>query len=269
MFRLEIGSTAILALAVVGGAAFALQDGAAPRPAGASPAASDGPTSSASQRDSRDRLFEQLDGDADGTITLDEIPEPLRERMRPLFERLGKDAIVRKDLDAAGAQARPAKRAARGPAIFQVLDEDGDGRISREELSRAGEKFNELDEDGSGEITLDEVFSLPGGFVLPEPREAEPENSRPDAARDERGPRARPAESPALEPRAGNGALVDRLFRRYDEDRDGRLSREEAPAKLRQHFESFDASQDDWIDRDEFEGVVTRVTGERSVGRRE
>ena len=223
------------------------------------------------------RVFEQLDRDSSGTITLDEVPESLRDRLRPLFERLGTDTITREDLARLNTSRREVTRsvpAVRGPAIFSVLDENGDGRISRQELSRAAEKFDELDADGNGAITAEELFAMPGGDVGPRdagPRDAAPRTSQPRprtspegaaAAADEaagngaNGAAGEPAQPPAA---SVNRDLGARLFQRYDQDGDGRLSRDEAPAALRENFERFDADGDGQVTREEFSAVVAAV----------
>ena len=223
------------------------------------------------------RVFGQLDRDSSGTITLDEVPESLRDRLRPLFERLGTDTITRADLARLNTSRREVPRSVpvvRGPAIFRVLDENGDGRISRQELSRAAERFDALDEDGNDAITLDELFAQPGGDVGS--RAAGPGNAVPRASQPR--PRTSPEEdTAAADTAAGNDAsgtsikpaqtpagsmdrnLGARLFQRYDQDGDGRLSREEAPAALRQHFERFDADGDGQVSREEFAAVVAAV----------
>ncbi|HUG94426.1 MAG TPA: EF-hand domain-containing protein [Planctomycetaceae bacterium] len=216
----------------------------------------------------RARLFEQLDRDGDGRLTLDELPDAYRERVRPLFERLGTDAITPADFDRLNEP--PGQRAARppgfrGPAIFRALDEDGDGRISREELSRAGEWFDELDLDGNGVLTPDELFALPGGAIEPARPTPEPGTGIPATT-----PTTVPAPTRAASggPLPPDGDLADRLFQRYDRDRDGRLSSEEAPAALRRHFERFDADGDGQIDAAEFRDVATRIESSRAHGQR-
>lgn len=222
------------------------------------------------------RVFDQLDRDSSGTITLDEIPESLRDRVRPLFERLGTDTITRADLARLNTSRREVTRSlpsVRGPAIFRVLDENGDGRISRQELSRAADRFDELDEDGNGAITIDELFALPGGDVgsrenashaaartsQPRPRTSpEGDAAAADGAAGDgaTGTAAKPAQTPAG---SGDRDLGARLFQRYDRDRDGRLSRDEAPATLRRNFERFDADGDGQVTREEFAAVVAAV----------
>ena len=43
-------------------------------------------------------LFERFDRNKDQKLTLDEVPEQVRNRLKPLFERLGKEEITLADI---------------------------------------------------------------------------------------------------------------------------------------------------------------------------
>lgn len=138
-------------------------------------------------------LFRRFDANADGKITLDELPEPMRERMQPAFERLGKEELTREEftgiLSRFGQQDRLDRENARRegdrprngerpmerpegfrrpdspprPGVFRLLDADGDGRISREELDDAAERLKELDRNGDGYLEPREMFGFQAG----------------------------------------------------------------------------------------------------------
>lgn len=151
-------------------------------------------------------FIRRLDADGDGKVKLSDLPQYLRPRLEPLFERLGTDELeVDRLIQALGQQGdRRPPEGRPAPAFLRVLDGDRDGRISREELAAAGEKFDELDRNGDGQIDLPELFGGPGEGPPPEgvrrgqrprpegetgrPRRPERENgeSRPERPRSER-----------------------------------------------------------------------------------
>lgn len=104
-------------------------------------------------------MFKRLDKNSDGKVTRDEIPEPLRERMKPLFDRIGKDELTREDLE----KMRPPFGGERpdAEAMFKRLDTNGDGKLTltdvpedrRERVERMLERAGK---EKDGAITLEE-----------------------------------------------------------------------------------------------------------------
>jgi len=125
------------------------------------------------------RLFERADTDGDGKLALDELPEQMQERLQPLFERLGKEALTREDFGQFGRmrqRARPAEGQRPSPrmregdgqrrpqmALMRLLDADGNGLLSQEELQQIAEKFSELDRDGDGQLGPGELIGFGQG----------------------------------------------------------------------------------------------------------
>jgi Ca2+-binding EF-hand superfamily protein len=69
----------------------------------------------------------------------------------------GGKMFQRLDTDGSGTVSRAEVRAGQG-RIFARLDSDGDGTISRQEFEvMANRRFAKFDLDGDGEISLDEV----------------------------------------------------------------------------------------------------------------
>jgi len=96
-----------------------------------------------------DRL-QALDGNADGAVTADELPE------------LMVIGLARGSLENADSTFAPPPVTVRGPAgdaprWFTAMDANGDGAISRREFIGSPEKFNELDKDGNGLLELGEA----------------------------------------------------------------------------------------------------------------
>lgn len=64
----------------------------------------------------------------------------------------------------AGPGAAPSRE--RQERTFDVLDQNGDGKLSQEEAEAAGlssTAFDSLDKDGNGELSKDEFMSTGGG----------------------------------------------------------------------------------------------------------
>lgn len=152
--------------------------------------------------DGRQR-FEMLDRNKDGKVTLDEVPEPLRDRLKPIFDRSGKQELSIEDFSRFGGNGRP------DPAeFFKRFDANADGKVSKEELpAEARERLTPLFERlGKDEITLEQLQQF--------------------------GERTREA---MRRPGMGN---PEEMFGRLDANRDGKLTVEEAPDRARPMVEA-------------------------------
>lgn len=152
--------------------------------------------------DGRQR-FEMLDRNKDGKVTLDEVPEPLRDRLKPIFDRSGKKELSIEDFGRFGGDGRP------DPAeFFKRFDANADGKVSKEELpAEALERLAPLFERlGKDEITLEQFQQF---------------------AERTRGAMGRPG--------MGN---PEEVFGRLDTNRDGKLTVEEAPERARPMVEA-------------------------------
>jgi Ca2+-binding EF-hand superfamily protein len=203
------------------------------------------------------RVFQTLDKNQDGKLTRDELEG--RPRLLALFDRLGKEELTLEDVTAAlggkpnGKKAKkhalataestandsPEMSAADAahslPAFFQLLDTNHDGRLSEEELAKAGELFQKLDRNHDGFIDAKE-FQAAGSV----------------AGKDDE------ANSPTVRPgkrlgKFGNGNRIAQMIKRADTDGDGKISMEEAPPQLKKHFAKIDTNGDGFLDRSEIE----------------
>ncbi len=166
-----------------------------------------GPTGEQARAEARQR-FEMLDRNKDGKVTLEEVPEQFRDRIKPLFDRSGKTELTFEEFTRqalGGARPDPAE-------LFKRLDANSDGKLTKAELPA---EFKErwagaLERLGKDEITQDE-------FVQIAQRMAEVRGGQPGEGR----PLGNPEE----------------IFSRMDTNGDGKLTINEAPERARQMLE--------------------------------
>jgi Ca2+-binding EF-hand superfamily protein len=209
------------------------------------------------------QVFRALDKNKDGKLTRDEVKG--RPRIEALFDRLGKDELTLEDLETAlkpgkpGGKGKKAKQLAAtnseggemsersharsGTRLFQLLDTNHDGKISREEFSRAAEIFDQLDRNQDGFLDAKELMA-------PLPGQDGEEMERP-------APRIQRPAADGL-PAAGHPGrqMIERIVDKImsaDADGDGKLSMAEAPRFLKRHFAKVDTNGDGFIDREELE----------------
>ena len=141
--------------------------------------------------------------------------------------------------------------------LMGLLDENHDGRISRDEFSRAATYFGDLDQNHDGSLDPMELmsggrgptggggvmgpggrgFGGMGGFRF---REGGPDG----------GPRMEGGGS-----ERGRGG-PDMLLRQFDRDGDGTLSKEEIPERMRNRFDEMDADKNGKISPDELQSFL-------------
>ena len=135
-----------------------------------------------------------------------------------------------------------------GPALFSLLDTDGDGRLSRDELNAADSSLRCRDFNDDGLITAEELVLGP-------------------VRTGQRGTNAVSLSSASIDgpiiplgPSMPPESIVDALLFRYDRNHDGRLSYGAAPIEIRaanNSFAKFDTNHDQSLDRAELLALTT------------
>jgi Ca2+-binding EF-hand superfamily protein len=108
-------------------------------------------------------LFAQLDADRDGALERGEVPATSREAFDRLLKRgdgnhngkleAEEYRAVLEDLREFGQQAKK-----RANQRFRSMDQDGDGKLSRDEFKGPKPRFDVLDKDGDGVLTQQEFL---------------------------------------------------------------------------------------------------------------
>ena len=160
-----------------------------------------------------DQVFERSDANGDGKLTQDELPPQVAERIMKA-DADGDGAVTKEELE----QARQAMGGQFADRIFERLDENRDGKLTQDELTRFAEKLMEADADGDGAVTKEEL----------------------QAAREKLGPHP--------------GATL--LFRHFDKDADGKLVASEVPAIARERLLRADADGDGGVTQEEIRTAV-------------
>jgi Ca2+-binding EF-hand superfamily protein len=192
-------------------------------------------------------FFRRMDRNGDGKVTADEIPEERQEgfsRMRDFADVNGDGAVDREEFakvrerfagqalggPAQGPAADRGEPSKAGEAIFRVLDKNGDGKLSSDEIAKAAESLAALDRNGDGSINLAELDPSRGAPVLA----------------------------------AAGGPDPARVWQRLlggDKNGDGKLSEDELPERFARAFGRIDRNGDGVIDETEFKTGLERLRG--------
>lgn len=170
-----------------------------------------------------------FDKNGDGILVPDELPA----RMQNLFERADTNHDGKLTPDEirglAQRQIMPTGPQAaggnmmRGDMIFNALDTDHDGEISAAEIAAASTSLLSLDKNGDGQIAADEM----------RPRQASPEE------------------------------MAQHFLDENDTDKDGKISRAEAPDFVKNQFDAIDKNGDGFLDKTEIQQYFSSMGRQR------
>lgn len=213
------------------------------------PAGSGQPYAQFLQADSGE-VFKRLDANGDGKIELSELPEPARARLGPFFENFDVDrdkTLTREEFDKGHAmlraQAGVGQVAGPGPVatgLLRALDQDGDGKLSKEEITAASASLLALDTDGDGALNRRELMGGPASTPPPPAAEAGAKKK---------------AKTKAAAKLPNPERLMARL-NKMDANGDGKWSESELPPFLKKQFSKIDTNGDGQVDADEIKQAL-------------
>tara|TARA_R110002095_G_scaffold85238_4_gene74132 strand:+ start:2187 stop:3269 length:1083 start_codon:yes stop_codon:yes gene_type:complete len=225
-------------------------------------------------------FMSRLDRNGDKKISKDELPEPLRERLEPLFQRLNQDEISLEELSRYGNMFRgnregekrtenPRRNAGatseRAERFFQSLDSNKDGKLTLEEAPEQAKPILRRILERSGkekdaELTKKELMDALAEFRpdrRPEDRDADNEMKRPEMMDRETSRRRGDFQGRPPAP-----AFIQML----DADKDGRLSKDEL-SQMKKLLEKLDRNEDGYLDFRELMGGNREAAGPRGRNR--
>jgi Ca2+-binding EF-hand superfamily protein len=234
---------------------------------------------------SPEQFLQRFDKNMDGKVTLDEVPDEGRDRFQQLLARADKnnDNAVSKEemtelVDTTNKQLKAgAGQDARDPRqMFKYLDTNGDGKVALDEVpGERREGFEKMlkafDKDGDGKLNEEEFVA---GMRAVQARQGDKSESSPPKSSDAKPGESKPADSSdskdgksasrrkQLAKRLGKGSDADKLTQRIlqlDKNKDGKISREEAAGPVAEHFDTFDANKDGFVDEAEIHERLAQV----------
>lgn len=237
----------------------------------------------------RENLFDKLDKDKNGQLTIEEVGE---EKKR-FFERLIRNGDTNKDSQLSKEEFQSAfklrrnaneekpgkgkkanknkegkpgdgkkKKGPRGPrpgmqgGLIKELDKDGDNMLTLEEVKGLKKAFQKLDKNQDGKLNLSELHGRPSQGKRPGKQGAKPGEGK---GKNKKGNNK--GDKPDI------AARGKKLFERFDKDANGTLSKEEAPGPMKKRFDKIDADGNGEITLEEFKEAAPKRDGRGKKGK--
>ncbi|QGJ69470.1 Hypothetical protein PBC10988_11520 [Planctomycetales bacterium 10988] len=253
-------------------------------------------------RGGMERMFQAMDSNGDGKVTLDEVPEERRDRLEAMMERLDQNADGALSMDefASMMQGPGGERGQRGErpdgpprgdrerrdferpgppqggpgggmSMIAAFDHNRDGEITKQEIEETIARLKRMDRNNDDVIDRSEMPEM--GMVGDFRRDGERgEMRRPGGPDGERGEMRRPGGGPeGFRGRGGPGGpggpggdfqaqMLERIFA-GDTNGDKKLTREEAPERMRERFDEVDTNSDGFVDEAEVQQMFQNFRG--------
>jgi Ca2+-binding EF-hand superfamily protein len=191
-----------------------------------------------------EEMFKRADKNNDGKISKDEVPAEAWERLGKLDK--DNDGAVSKEEARAGGPGAGGPGGSGGPGrggpeMFARADKNKDGKLTKDEVPEgAWERMSKLDKDGDNAVSKEEMAAMMKGKGGPDGRPGGPG-----------GPGGKGG------PQGGPGEMLSR----FDENKDGKLSKAEVPAEMWDKLSKADEDADGLVSKDELEKVYRARDG--------
>jgi Ca2+-binding EF-hand superfamily protein len=182
------------------------------------------------------RLLREHDKNQDSALDKDELGDA------ELLKKLDKDENGSLNMEELMADQKAVTTAigkkvkAQWEEEFKILDKDDSGKLTKEELGETHAKLLEGDKDDDKELSKEEFLA-----------------AREKAATDARN-------------RGFQRPSWDDVLKENDKNKDGKLSKEEAPENMQRYFDRVDSDSDGFLSKEEYEAMGRRGRGDRRRG---
>lgn len=223
-----------------------------------------------------DALFGKLDQNHDGNITVEEIPDSQRsffKRALRVADRNEDGSLTSEELAVALTDPKPVQLpgANLGNRMaemdFKQFDKNSDGKLTIDEVPPPGkERFQELlDRVNQKEISIDMIARYMTGERPASPADKKKTNAtKSDTMKADDKAESMKSDQPKIEssnakkkpdePAQG----LQTLIRQLDKNRDGKLSKEELPPRMKEFADRMDADGDGVIEAKELAAAIKR-----------
>jgi len=225
-------------------------------------------------------MLKRADKDGDKKVTADELAEAFKQFREHAagMHRPGQGPPGRRPGPPPGTgRPGPPPGAMRRPLpdpkeVFAKLDKNGDKQLSLEEFAEGMRKLHAARRGGPPQMRRP---GPPPQMRRPGPPPQMRRGGPPCARRPGGPPMGRPGMGPGMGPhrgRPGKGpgphgrgpAAAAERFKAADANKDGKLSKDEAPERLKQHFDKIDADKDGQLTPDEIRKAFAAMMKERA-----